>query len=923
MKRKTKIMILCILILTLLLIETFDVNAWLFSDRRRRKNPPQPPPPPCTTKKAGCYNTQDKKFNFGDLTPIDFAYFHPEESCIRTGGCDCRGFPEDIAEQTNADDSASACSCIIGAQYETKADIGQRCCGDDSTDCGMISKNVFLCSIDIEGQAMWTSSSSAAAASDSVKYAQCTNAEYLTDGRIWTKCDGTFWRKTTGNNEFMCIGRGQKSIVECCGDGNCKSRNGIPTGQSINPADFENEAQATVASNPMGICVATNPAQRSSCGSGSTDSNCVCTSSATKKERFEVCTEVTDSNSAGIINPTGDAGTPGVSGTAASGIGGMSDVEVIYVDSLITGKVTQCTPKFKCTETQGLPCGGQDNIQCPSGSFCLSNTPTGSVIKNIITGKSISSGENKTYYCRSDDGKFVNNLDTPDSQIGDTVLNSKNEKTCRAAGFAWTGTKCCSEVDDLNEYYNDPDGSGGCWNKKPVLSVSFVDGTDNSIVNFNGEFHGCAIDKNNFNINNDNLLELLDKHTGEPLITNHNYCFNDPDNSFYCSFTEKWLPTEDADKSHLSFAPIQNSKQKANCCAQDECWNGEICTANQRNSPLSQPSNGFRCIDGDWVQSSTKSTPDNSANGFCPRDSQCLLNAFGKNASTQCVEDGNYIEDNYCEKGNWSSRTKLLALKLLELKSGGDYTLFCDNRNNALNNLQFLTGSGELVSNVLEGLQTNNFCVLKTGNKLIVATSINKNTDDISRSTLSVLGITNCNDALIDDNQFHSCDSSNKVWLNKVQKSFIYSAKEITIQSNQGLLSSFDRFLGNPIRNLIDSIKSLIKNPPDNSFYLKGLKKFDRLYIVQEGSKSIRGAIESESRYPFSKNAVIEYSGFDIDICKFVDKFNEVNRRNDLFSGVSCKKEGGTYYVLAQGSQFSNINPDLIWLDLTSKLRLK
>ncbi len=98
---------------------------------------------------------------------------------------------------------------------------------------------------------------------------------------------------------------------------------------------------------------------------------------------------------------------------------------------------------------------------------------------------------------------------------------------------------------------------------------------------------------------------------------------------------------------------------------------------------------------------------------------------------------------------------------------------------------------------------------------------------------------------------------------------------------------------------------------------MKGINKFDKLYMTQQGSKSIKGTIEGKN----FKNAVIQYSGFDEDICKFAEQFSQAKK--DVSSGISCKKEINTYYVLAQGSQFSNINPEAIWPDLTSKLRLK
>lgn len=536
-------------------------------------------------------------------------------------------------------------------------------------------------------------------------------------------------------------------------------------------------------------------------------------------------------------------------------------------------------------------------------------------IAELKSGKSITftfnfitswSGSNATYYCRTD-SIFVTDLDTPNSQLNDAALNNKNKKTCEKAGFVWTGTKCCSEDDDPHEYYNDPNGTGGCWDKKAIPSLSFVNGTNNSVGNYKGEFHGCAITRQD-------LLSITDTHTGSPLIFNHDHCFSDPENIYYCSFAGQWLLTDGADKSHLSYAPTNTSTStnSGGCCSKDQCWDGGNCTANQRAKPLSQAINGFRCIDGNWTQSDIKESMDGSTFGYCPSNQQCLVNVFANNESAQCINSSQYINDNYCENGDWTSRTKLLALKLLKLKST-DYILFCDDRENALNNLQYLTGSGEIVGNVLSNLQTNNFCVLKSGTKIIAATSINKNLDNLSNKNLNIFGVNDCNSALTDDGQYHSCDSTNKVWFNKRLKSFIYSSIAINVPSEQESSS----FIMNFIKSIIDAIKRLITNPPFDESYLNSIKRFYRLYMAEQAGKSIRGSIEGKT----FRNAVIQYSGFDADICNFVNQFNQAN--NDISSGISCKKESNNYYVLAQGGPLLTLDPDTIWQDLTSKLRLK
>lgn len=681
-----------------------------------------------------------------------------------------------------------------------------------------------------------------------IKYVGCVGAEYLSDGNNWRKCDGSFWRHALGGSEYMCIGNGRESIAECCGDGSCKSRS---NGKRLSTGQSVNpEEFKNVQAQDFRL---SGTASHQECG-------------IIKKTDCE-----------DIKNCGGEA----------------------FLDF-------QCSSKQIQSCERGPPeiCHSITVFDCEK-EVCVN-------VLNQVTGNVVSGVENsKTYYCRPD-RKFATDLDVSDSQTSDKALIGKNKATCEKAGFVWTGTKCCSEDDDANEHYSDPNGLGGCWDKKPIASISFVEGTDDSVVNYNGEFHGCALDKSNFNRNNDDLPNLADVHTAGQLITNHNYCFNEPENNYYCSYTEKWLPTEGADKTHVSFAPLNNPKQTAECCAKTECWDGSQCIANQKSNPLAQPiGNSSRCIDGEWTESEIKVSVDGNVPGYCPSGTQCLANAFGAGENNQCINSSSYIGDNYCENGVWSSRTKLLALKLLKIRSG-DFTLFCDSRENSLNHLQYLTGSGEIVSNVLSNLQVNNFCVLKTGSNIIAATSINKNLEDVPASSLNIFGVTDCGRALIDDGQYHSCDGTNKAWFNKRLKSFIYSSGAITVPSDQESSS----FIVNLIKSIIDSIKRLISPPPFDESYVGGINKFNKIYMAQQGDKIIRGTVKGAT----FKNAVIEYTGFDTDICNFVGQYSQA--KSDVSSGISCKKEGNTYYVLAQGGQLTNINPESIWPDLTSKLRL-
>jgi hypothetical protein len=84
---------------------------------------------------------------------------------------------------------------------------------------------------------------------------------------------------------------------------------------------------------------------------------------------------------------------------------------------------------------------------------------------------------NKVYYCAAD-GNYTTDLD------------SKNVTSCAAAGFTWTGTKCCSEADDPDETYEDPGSIGACWNKTFQQNGAFL--LNQTLITVNGTMQGCG-----------------------------------------------------------------------------------------------------------------------------------------------------------------------------------------------------------------------------------------------------------------------------------------------------------------------------------------------------------------------------------------------------------------------------------------------
>lgn len=198
----------------------------------------------------------------------------------------------------------------------------------------------------------------------------------------------------------------------------------------------------------------------------------------------------------------------------------------------------------------------------------------------------------------------------------------------------------------------------------------------------------------------------------------------------------------------------------------------------------------------------TKHTWDRVASGTCPLASQCLVNpaysdtyneqparyfseTFASN-KPKCIANGQYILDNYCENGSWTSRTKHVAQQLvsLSLTSQQPFTLICGTPDETLNRYIYQTPFG-LASNYLlrfcqqvGNLRTencaNNICVLAYGSRTALGFSINTNIDS-EQSPLKALGFapTLCNFVKNNDGDFDLC--ANNIWYNHDTQSIIYA----------------------------------------------------------------------------------------------------------------------------------------------------
>ena len=561
-------------------------------------------------------------------------------------------------------------------------------------------------------------------------------------------------------------------------------------------------------------------------------------------------------------------------------------------------------------------------VECCGSATCNSETAG----LRLSTGESIQDENGEPYYCTYSK-TFARDLDTTD------------KATCEGAGFTWTGTKCCGEPEDGAESYNDE--TGGCFEGEPVVSVSYLDWDSKDVVNFAGQFFGCQL-SSDYNTDNNYLLNEVSTYTGEQLITDLPYCtFDQPNQQYFCSYTEQWLPTYGEERSSFSSLPeeyITSGVQESECCEPSQCWDGEECVDDQSDSQEDGLLGDYRCVNGQWIIGGFKKSPDGSEIGYCPYIEQCLVSTSGNanhnnqtisGKNPQCITSGQYLWDDYCDSGEWSSRTRNIALTLLQNKESENFILVCDMTGNTLNEVDYATEDSQTEASVYLS-SANNICILKRDDQSTVL-GISFNDGITSTMVSDLFGVTSCSSADEEDGYYHPCDSGHKLWYNAAEQSLIYSADGITISSGEtgGITKSLLRSLWN---SLVTSLTSSINSDDDpayniDSSYESIIPKFKRLYYLQEDGKTILGTLDEEGSetYGVIQHAVLEYSGFtSTDICSYTNLVT--SHYGDSNAGIECIPPGQgstTYRLLLQGQSLTTFLPEDVWADLTAKVRVQ
>jgi len=355
-----------------------------------------------------------------------------------------------------------------------------------------------------------------------------------------------------------------------------------------------------------------------------------------------------------------------------------------------------------------------------------------------------------------------------------------------------------------------------------------------------------------------------------------------------------------------------------------------------------------------------KHTWNKKGYGFCPEQSQCLVSSspnanpdfdgdpskyFTNPPGPHCIYDSQFILDDYCENGKWTSRTKLVALTLLDFakSKSNNFVLFCDDYETAINQYEYMVGSGSdriLVEDMLKDYRcyqynssertacTNNICVLKYPGGTAIGTSLNTLIDDSDYSFLRAMNSsTDACDNAIDStsSNFVRCtgwSKSGRAFYSPEINSFIYLSTDDTIPS-AAYYSAFNSFFKNKFDSMEDYVDNHVNAPDASSLnfsFFKDSSKFNKIYYSQQLNKNIFAFLEQDQTEFGYDYVGMQFEGIDLGTNPCENIFQSYGNGR----GVYCDSQSGSkFIVIAKGAGNSKSPLVEAWADLTGKLRPK
>ncbi len=287
-----------------------------------------------------------------------------------------------------------------------------------------------------------------------------------------------------------------------------------------------------------------------------------------------------------------------------------------------------------------------------------------------------------------------------------------------------------------------------------------------------------------------------------------------------------------------------------------------------------------------WVPLIEKPNWDYSESGDCLQADYCFVTKEGdenknraidyfkagnKKTEPRCIINNDYIKDFYCENGDWSTRTKILALELSNIaaaESPSEYTLFCG----PIDVISIKTDShftGTFKKEQKNIPRVNSACTLKYSKGTALALSVNSDIDSKLHSPLLSLGVKEdyCNNAK-NSLSFEKCTQGtlqdHDIYYNNKIQGLIYLPKSSSIQSFN-VQQMFNDLIKNPLKLISDYVKAVIHNPnrADLNFdFFDKTKLFSNVYITKSGGVGIFAFLEKTTPQNYIG---IKYSGVNLN----------------------------------------------------------
>lgn len=284
-------------------------------------------------------------------------------------------------------------------------------------------------------------------------------------------------------------------------------------------------------------------------------------------------------------------------------------------------------------------------------------------------------------YCAGT-GTWISDLD--EDKDACNAQNPQGDLVGGFGGMGWTGTKgCCGDDADGSVAESYADTARGCFNNNVIkedrvvgdlfrteLSQGGNKDEFKDLLFYNAAFWACRV-----NVTPNMYASFTDTESGGLLVPAGKYLdLCNVKGSYFCSVAGQWK-----DGSHESdtFILEDENQYGFDDGTRVRCAGGDIVEVNEVYDWLGKTKN--ECNAGKCfcpTENMFRSAFYEECDAYNTSNGAIGPNGPGRLDRQSCMESGGYFSDHFCNAGNWTTRTSIVASFLFDyLKSlGGDYS---------------------------------------------------------------------------------------------------------------------------------------------------------------------------------------------------------------------------------------------------------